>query len=183
MESNGSQQVFFQHIKTQLPPHLSMVDEVAEVLNISNDSAYRRIRGEKPIDLEEIKKLCLYFKISLDQILHLDSNSFIFSGKLMNPQSFTMELYLEDLLNQIMMIHSYENKELYYLPKDIPIFHHFNFPELTGFKYFFWMKTVFEYPQYARAKFNISDIPIQWIKMGEKILDIYNKFPHTKYGT
>ena len=57
MESTSAQSVFFQHIKALLPPHLSVVDEIAEVLNISNDSAYRRIRGEKPIALEEIKKL------------------------------------------------------------------------------------------------------------------------------
>ena len=73
MVSNGSQQIFFQHIKTVLPAHLSLADEVAELLNISNDSAYRRIRGEKPIALEEIKKLCIHFKISLDQFMHLNS--------------------------------------------------------------------------------------------------------------
>ncbi len=66
MESTGAQQIFFGHIKGLLPQHISFVDEIAEVLNISNDSAYRRIRGEKSITLEEIKKLCTTFKISLD---------------------------------------------------------------------------------------------------------------------
>ena len=82
MESTGAQQMFFQHVKTLLPAHLSMVDEVGEVLNISSDSAYRRIRGEKPIALEEIKKLCIHFKISLDQFMHLNSESVLFTGKL-----------------------------------------------------------------------------------------------------
>ena len=45
MDSTGAQQVFFNHIKGMLPPHISFVDEIAEELNISNDSAYRRIRG------------------------------------------------------------------------------------------------------------------------------------------
>ena len=92
MVSNGSQQIFFQHIKTVLPAHLSLADEVAEVLNISNDSAYRRIRGEKPIALEEIKKLCIYFKISLDQFMHLNSDSFLFTGKLTDRTNFSFEL-------------------------------------------------------------------------------------------
>ena len=82
MEPVGAQQLFLQHIKSLLPPHLSLVDEVAEVLNISNDSAYRRIRGEKPIALEEIKKLCIHFKISLDKFMHLNSDSVLFTGKL-----------------------------------------------------------------------------------------------------
>ena len=81
MESTSAQQVFFNHIKGLLPPHISFVDEIAEVLDISNDSAYRRIRGEKPIVLEEIKKLCVKFKISLDQLLHLNTDSFLFCRK------------------------------------------------------------------------------------------------------
>ena len=71
MEATNVQVLFFQHIKNNLPPHLSMVDEVAELLNISNDSAYRRIRGEKAIAFEELQVLCSKYKISLDQFLHL----------------------------------------------------------------------------------------------------------------
>ncbi len=55
MDKPDVQQIFFQHIKSNLAAHLSLVDEVAELLNISNDSAYRRIRGEKPLSFEEIK--------------------------------------------------------------------------------------------------------------------------------
>ena len=39
------QLLFFQHLKSKMPAHLSMVEEVAELLGISIDSAYRRIRG------------------------------------------------------------------------------------------------------------------------------------------
>ena len=142
MEVIGAQQVFFAHIKGLLPPHISFVDEVAEVLNISNDSAYRRIRGEKPIALEEIKKLCIKFKISLDQLLHLDSESIVFTGKVADPQNFNFELYLLDFLRQHEIINSFEQKELLILPKDVPLHHYYNFPELAAFKYFFWMKTI-----------------------------------------
>jgi|GEM_PF-5310014 len=76
------QKLFFQHIKSLVPPHMSLVDEVADLLEISNDSAYRRIRSEKPIDLEEIQKLCGHFKISMDQLLNLQSDAFIFLGNL-----------------------------------------------------------------------------------------------------
>src|SRR5450759_4571115 len=117
MERTTAQSVFFQHIKTLLPPHLSLVDEIAEVLNISNDSAYRRIRGEKPIALEEIKKLCIKFNISLDQLLHLDSHSMVFSGRLASPQNFNFESYLDDFLQQMLFIESFEQKELLILPK------------------------------------------------------------------
>jgi len=47
----------FRHIRELLPGHVSLADEIAGILDISTDSAYRRIRGEKPISLEELQKL------------------------------------------------------------------------------------------------------------------------------
>ncbi len=180
MDSTGAQQVFFNHIKGMLPPHISFVDEIAEELNISNDSAYRRIRGEKPIALEEIRKLCTKYKISLDQLLHLDSDSVIFSGKRANPENFSFENYLQDFLQQMLFIASFEQKELLILPKDIPVFHHYNFPELSAFKYFFWMKTILHYPDYSKTVFNSSVMAENLMKTGENILATYNKIPSTE---
>ena len=88
MDTANAQQLFFQHIKGKLPPHLSIVDEVAELLNISNDSAYRRIRADKPISFEELQKLCVHYKVSLDQFLNLQNDAFIFTGKLDNGINF-----------------------------------------------------------------------------------------------
>ena len=180
MESTGAQQVFFNHIRGLLPPNISFVDEIAGVLDISNDSAYRRIRGEKPIALEEIKKLCIKYKISLDQLLHLNSESVVFSGKLAHAQNFNFELYLQDFLRQHEIINSFEQKELLILSKDVPLHHYYNFPELAAFKYFFWMKTIMHYPDYNKAVFNPSTMTENLMKTGEKILATYNKIPSTE---
>ncbi|MGI8951625.1 MAG: hypothetical protein ACR2FN_08575 [Chitinophagaceae bacterium] len=180
MKSTDAQQLFFNHIKGLLPSHLSLADEVADVLNISNDSAYRRIRGEKQLALEEIKKLCIHYHISLDQFLHMQTDSVIFTGKLAEFENFNFELYLQDFLHQMEVFDSFEQKELYYMTKDIPIFHHYNFPELAAFKYFFWMKTILNYPNYSKAIFNPGEIAEKLMKTGEKILLTYNKIPSTE---
>ncbi len=180
MGSADSQQVFFQHIKALLPSHLSMVDEVADILNISNDSAYRRIRGEKPITLEEVKKLCIHYKISLDQFMHLNSDSVVFTGKLADRTNFSFELYLQDFLHHMQTINSFEEKEMYYWVKDVPIFYYYQFPELAAFKCFFWMKTVLEYPEYNKNKFNFSGFDDNLLKAGEEILETYNNIPSTE---
>jgi hypothetical protein len=122
------QQLFFQHIKSRLAPHLSFVDEIAGHLNISNDSAYRRIRGEKPISFEEIRKLCTEFKISLDQFLHLESDSFIFSGKLASHTGNFFGDWLKDVLQQYVYVNSFENRQLYFITKDIPFISFFQVP-------------------------------------------------------
>lgn len=180
METVTGQQVFFNHIKSLIPPHISFVDDVAEVLNISNDSAYRRIRGEKPIGFEEIKKLCVKYHISLDQLLQLDSESIVFSGKFADPDNFNFEKYLQDFLHQHEIINSFQQKELLILPKDVPVYHYFNFPELAAFKYFFWMKTILHYPAYSKSVFNASIMAENLIQTGEKILETYNKIPSTE---
>lgn len=153
MEEPAVQQLFFRHIRNTLPPHLSLVDEIAALLNISNDSAYRRIRGEKGIGFDEIRTLCAHFHISLDQLLHLDGESLLFSGRMADQTSFPFDLYLKGILDQLKFMNSFERRELIYLNKDIPIFHYFYYHELAAFKFFFWMKTILQYPLPGKTLF------------------------------
>jgi len=179
MESLNVQVSFFNHIKTLLPSHLSMVDEVAEVLNISNDSAYRRIRGEKPISLEEMQKLASRFKISLDQFLHLQSDSFIFTGKLANATDHIFEKWMENLLQQVGFINSFSHKHMYYLAKDVPLMQQFLIPELIAFKSFFWRKSILHYEELKGQKFTLNTIEPRHIELSLKIIDVYNQIPST----
>src|SRR5687767_5831936 len=136
------QATFFQQIKGLIPPNLSMVDEVAGLLGISNDSAYRRIRGEKPIDLEEIQKLSSHYKISMDQLLNLKSDAFIFTGALKDGSENSFEEWLKNVHQLLGWLNSFQKKHLSFLVKDIPPFLHFQIPELAAFKFFFWMKSI-----------------------------------------
>jgi len=63
---NEKQVALFSQIKQVLPPNHSLVDVIADLLGIRTDAAYRRIRGDKPIDFEEAIKLCKHFQISMD---------------------------------------------------------------------------------------------------------------------
>ncbi len=107
MQNESAQQIFFRHIKSLLPSHIALVDEIACVLNVSHDSAYRRIRGETHITLDEIKKLCERFKISLDQLLQLSSESFIFTGTLINNSDFNYYNWLESCLAVIKRVKTF----------------------------------------------------------------------------
>ena len=55
----------FNIIKNSLQSHVSLADEMADLLNLSHDSVYRRIRGEKPVSLAELKMLCQHYHIRL----------------------------------------------------------------------------------------------------------------------
>lgn len=173
-----NQQAFFTYLKTQLPPHLSLVDEVADLLNISVDSAYRRIRGEKAIDFDEIQKLASHYKISLDQFLHLSSNAILFSDRSLTANStFHFDDYLKALIQDLTYMNSFENKMLYYLNKDVPIFHHFAFPELAAFKCFFWRKTIVHDPTFANQRFLLEEHIDVFREASAKISDLYATIP------
>jgi len=179
MEASGVQLLFFQHIKSQLAPHLSLVDEISDILGISTDSAYRRIRAEKPISFEELQKLCRHYKISLDHFLHLKSDSFLFTGQLANGSDFSMENYLKDMVNQFAFFNSFSNKHLYWLVKDIPPWLHFQSPELAAFRIFFWEKSILHYDAMRGKKFSLSQVKPEQIQICDKVLHEYNKVPTT----
>ena len=175
------QQLFFQQLKSRLPAHLALVDEIAEFLNISNDSAYRRIRGEKSISFEELQKLCVRYKISLDQLLHIESNSFVFNGKLKSEAENSFEDWLENILAQLQLFNSHERKHMYFLMKDIPPYVHFLMPELAKFKFFFWMKSILHYKSLQGVKFDLADERYdKYDSIIKKIIELYLKIPMTE---
>jgi hypothetical protein len=180
MDSQNLQTTLFEHIKKSLAPHLSLVDEVAELLSISNDSAYRRIRGEKPLTFEELKKLAIHYRLSLDALLNLRTDSTVFHGQYVTAQNFDFPTYLRDMLRQLMHVSSFEKKDFYYEAKDIPPFHYFQFPELAAFKYFFWMKTILQYPEYAKSIFDPALLSKDIYDTGRKITEAYNSIPSTE---
>ena len=61
MATITAQDFLFQRIKEMLPQDVSLVDAVSDLLHVSGDSAYRRIRGETPLVLEEANNSAIIF--------------------------------------------------------------------------------------------------------------------------
>ncbi len=177
MNAAELQTAFLKQIKNQLPSHFALVDAIAEQLNLSNDSAYRRIRGEKHLTFDEIQILAAYFKISLDSFLHLQNDALIFWGKNINREQFDFENYLQGIVNQLAFFIPAKEKQMYSLNKDIPIFHHFMFPELAAFKCYFWSRYDLDYPKFNKGQFLIDDFIDIFNKTGRKISDLYLQIP------
>ncbi|MBK7122356.1 MAG: hypothetical protein IPH68_05780 [Chitinophagaceae bacterium] len=58
--------------------------------------------------MKELQKLCVQYKVSLDQFLNLQSDAFIFTGKLDNNENFRFENWLEEVLKQYSIVSSFE---------------------------------------------------------------------------
>lgn len=75
------QQQLFQIIKSRLATDASVVEEIAALLGMSTDSAYRRIRGEKPVTFDELYKIATHYRISLDQLMGINTGAILFQGQ------------------------------------------------------------------------------------------------------
>jgi hypothetical protein len=172
--SSDLQIQLFQYLKNKISPQVSLVEEMASLLGISTDSAYRRLRGEKPLSLEEVYKLCIHYKLSLDNMLNLQTDAFLFTGNFVQAENFRFENYLSDIVGQVKYMNSFKDRTMYYLCKDIPIFHHFHFREIAAFKYYFWMKNILHLPEFTHKKFSMDIYPDEFFNLGRQTLEYYN---------
>lgn len=181
MNPATTQSLFFQHLKAHLPAHKALVEEVAALLGISTDSAYRRIRGEKPLGLSELQQLATHYQVSLDQLLNLQSDAVLFTGKPTMHAPVTLESWLTRMLGQLQLMTSFGRRHLYYLLKDIPPFYHFQIPELAEFKMFFWMKSILHYDSLKGVRFRFGDAQYEpGHALCQRIVALYNDMPTTE---
>ena len=175
MDISEIQQQLFQIIKTRLPADASVADEVAKLLEISSDSAYRRMRGEKAMTIDELYKVATQYKISLDQLMNIQTGGFLFQGNLINPKNFRFDAYLTSMMHDMAYFVSFKHHELYYLCKDLPIFHHWQSREFAAFKYHLWMTSIMGFPEFKKKKVDLDGYPDEIWALGQKILGLYNQ--------
>lgn len=180
MDRSQQQIIFFKKLKEYLAPHLSMVDMVSDLLNISQDSAYRRIRGEKLLEFDEIQNLCLQFDISFDQFLSVKSNSFLFTGILPTDEEFVFRTWLESMLQHFEFINTFSEPHFYWFVRDFPVPIHFQIPELAAFKMFFWERSILENPDSKRLKFSCDNLDDPNLDLAAQLANTYNAIPTTE---
>ena len=183
MNSLEIQQQLFQLIKRKLPAEASVADEIAKILDISSDSAYRRMRGEKAITFDELYTLATNYKISLDQLMNIETSGFLFQGSLLNNKTFRFDSYLTNLMNTLAYFNSFKQKELFYLCKETPVFHYFHLRELAAFKYFFWMGTLIFFPEFKNKKVSLDEFPDDLFEIGKKVIGLYNQIDSSEIWT
>ena len=82
------------------------------------------------------------YKISLDQFMKLQSNSFIFTGHLTNSSDYLLEQWMRDSLQNLLFINSFKHKHMYFHARDIPHLYYFYIPEFWAFKSFVFKKSI-----------------------------------------
>lgn len=173
---------FFDAIKRSIPLSISLVDEISELLDISTDSAYRRLRGETSLTISEIVKLCSHYKLSFDSLYNNSCDAVTLNFHDIKDETGYKE-YLKSILEDLKLISNQKTKSTIYAAKDIPLFHDFSFPLIASFKVFYWMKSILNLESFQGIKFHSDRIDGEIIETGKKIYDQYAKIPTSEIWT
>lgn len=177
------QEVFIKHLKQVVPSNVSLVDDIADLLKISNDSAYRRLRNETELSLDETYKICKHYRISVDSVFSNKGGSVTCNYIKLTDSEENFESYLTSLLNQLERLQKSEDAKIIYAAEEIPIFHSFFSKELAAFKLFYWQRSVLNIPTYQTKKFDWDVISEKQLELTDKIHKSYLKIPSTEIWT
>lgn len=175
---------FMAKIKNMIPPNMALVDELADLLQMSNDSAYRRIRGETALTIDEISLICSRYRISFDTLSESEKSGAVsFNYRPLENNELNFESYLQNILSDLKKLQAFDNKQIIFAAEDIPIFHYFSFPELTAFKMFYWNKSILGVPSLEGKKFETAHVSKKNIETARQILEAYITIPSVEIWT
>ena len=177
------QSSFIQQLKDALPSNISLAEELSDLLEVSVDSAYRRIRGETALSIDEVVKICTHYKVPFNPLSHSPESSITFGIRPLDNDEASFEKYLNDILTDLKKIISFEEREMIYAAEEVPVFHHYGYKELTEFKFYFWNKSILNSKFTENKKFEFGIIKDSWIDLAKQIFNSYSKLPSTEIWT
>lgn len=177
------QEKFINIIKHSIPNNISLANEISSVLDISLDSAYRRLRCETDLTLNEVVILSHHFDVPLEALNDEIPNvvTFKFSKELENENNF--KDYLSNIALDLGYLSKFESNNLVFAAEDIPVFHHFYYKKLANFKLFYWMKSIIGLKDLQTQSFEFDNINPELSDISDKIADTYSLINSTEIWT
>lgn len=167
------QNAFFEKIKSSLPKNISLVNDMSDLLEVSTDGSYRRLRGETELTMNEFLKLCKHYRISPESVSISNSNVVSFNYNVLARNEKNFEQYLNAILNDLLQVSKIPNSQIIFTAEDTPIFHYFNYPNLTAFKLFYWNKAIVNVPSLEGKKFHTDYTSKELKETAKKIFETY----------
>jgi hypothetical protein len=99
---------------------------------------------------------------------------------LVDASRHTFDDYLSGLIQRLRYVSALRQKEIIYLSKDIPIFHYFHSKPLFAFRYFFWMKTILQHPDFRDQTFSMAHVAPEIEKKAAEVSRLYKDIPSTE---
>ena len=171
------QEQFIKYLKAKSQNNTSFIEEIASVLDIGYDAAYRRVNLKTNLSLEESVVLARHYNVSLNKLYEVGSKTSIVVD--LSPPFHNMEgleLYFRQSLINIEPLTKLKSASISYSAKDIPFFHTLKDTYLTHYKIYVWLKDVDT--EMAKSKITFDEfrktIPDSLLDSVYTLGDIYN---------
>lgn len=177
---SGVQEQFIARLRQAMPPGIGLAEELADLLEVSTDSAYRRIRGETELTIEEIYKVARKYNISMDEVFGSQSDTVTFAYTKLTDSVASFETYLNRIISSLRAISKYGNGYISYVAEEMPMFYSFYTKKLTEFKLFYWQRSVLNVPDYQKVKFSWGLLPEKLVNYAHDAFAEYLRIPSTE---
>lgn len=161
-------------ILAKIPQHLNPVEFLHDILNISKESVYRRLRGDVAFTFEEVINLSSKLSFSLDEIVFSDEDhdllqrpvAFQFrSNKMFDPQKTITEILSSFIRNQE-RVKEAKNAEVLVAANQLMVLTSAYYDYLFKFHYYKWIHQT----QQMSLNFSFGDVVFS-----DEINDLRNK--------
>lgn len=152
------QKLFFQEVQQKAQSEKSMVTELKSILGLGKTAVYRRLSGESMLSLGETLKLARHYNISIDQLIQSDLSRVTFDFPVLQQPVKSAAEFLESIEKAMEQAVNLDQVSVDFVSREIPLFHYFNFPELTAFKAYIWSRTIWQLPTFQERQFSLTQI-------------------------
>jgi hypothetical protein len=136
-----AQHGYLQNLKTQLdkciPSNQNTAEVLADLLSVSIESAYRRLRGVSSISLEEAILLKKHLGISLDGLVE-GGKSIEIEFQSMFQQEKPVYKYLSNILRKMKRFSKQQNAQVHLMCAGLPFFSQLGYQDLMRYKLHLW---------------------------------------------
>lgn len=171
---------FVEQLKTVFPTNLSLAEELSDLLNVSTDSIYRRLRCQSSFTFDEVALISKKFGVSVDGLLGQNSLQVSFNFNPMYQEPMNYKNYFKFFSHYLKELSGYKGTRIIYASEDVPVFRHFNFPNISAFKSFYWSKAVLNDKNLIGKKFHPEFVSAEIIDMNKHTYQTYCKIDRTE---
>lgn len=131
---------FFEQLKLKIGAEENLVDIVSEVLNLSQNAAYKRIKGMTSLHMDDLVILTNHFGVSLDQLILNRKANVLFQFRNLEGIPTSYSNYLEPMVGLSKAANRIPSEliKMYYATNELPIYYYFPFRAINYFKYYNW---------------------------------------------
>lgn len=178
-----AQIAFLDRLKLTQPAHQLFAGQIADILGIGLNEAYKKISGKSYLNLDQVSKLCKAFNTSFTINETRGQAQVTFAYNPMNSTSAHVETFLDGLEQELQMLSRTPDAEIITTTDDIPLFHLFRYPQLSAFKFYFWRSQVETEARSVSEPFTSESIPDSLIRKATRLHNLYRQVPSTEIWT